>query len=109
MIEEGEKENERSEATTTRQRIEERVLLVRFDAHDVTIIEWRCNFSILGAFGYVVANRLLGDRSNLRFVSVTMLDLFPRYRHFERASKSTISIQVSIYREQWSRSRGNPS
>lgn len=51
MIEEGEKENERSEATTTRQRIEERVLLVRFDAHDVTIIEWRCNFSILGAFG----------------------------------------------------------
>lgn len=49
---EGEKENERSEPTLTkRQRIEERVLLVRFDAHDVTIIEWRCNFSISGAFG----------------------------------------------------------
>lgn len=39
----------------------------------------------LGCIRYVVANRLLGDRSNLRFASVTMLDLFPRYRHFQRA------------------------
>lgn len=43
--------SEANQRPSGKERIEERVLLVRFDAHDVTIIEWRCNFSISGAFG----------------------------------------------------------
>lgn len=83
---EGEKGNERSEPTTKRQRENRRTRFTRSfrcaRRHD----NWMAlQLFHLGCIRYVVANRLLGDRSNLRFASVTMLDLFPRYRHFQRA------------------------